>query len=130
MSFRGFHESFEAYRAERITPGAERYATTQYRVAAGRVDRDQHRAYLIALATYEEGSLEDPEGGPYTRATALEALGELAVGPLVERVGEPAIFRFFEDPGRDWRAWHEPFETTFGLTAEAFTRSSRRTGRD
>ena len=100
--------------------GAERYATTEYRVAAGRVDRDQHHAYLIALAKYDEGSLEDPAGGPYTRATVLEALGELAVGLLVERVGEPAIFRFFEDPGRDWRAWHELFETTFGLTAEAF----------
>ncbi len=78
--------------------GAERYATREYRIAAGRLDRDRRQAVLIAVVKYEQGSLQDGEDSSRTTGSVPQWLGELAVELLAERVGEPTVFRYFQDP--------------------------------
>ena len=100
--------------------GAERYATREYRIAAGRLDRDRHQAVLIAVVKYEEGSLQDGEDSSRTTGSVPQWLGELAVELLAERVGEPTVFRYFQDPIPSEDIWRERFEATFGVTVDAF----------
>ena len=100
--------------------GAERYATREYQIAAGRLDRARHQAVLIAVVKYEAGSLQDGEDSSRTTGSVAQWLGELAAELLAERAGEPAVFRYFQDPIPTEDIWRERFEAAFGITVDAF----------
>ena len=72
------------------------------------------------MVKYEQGSLQDGEDSSRATGSVPQWLGELAVELLAERVGEPTVFRYFQDPIPSEDIWRERFKATFGLTADAF----------
>ncbi len=112
----GFSFSTSSSRAPAwASEGLVKYAAAAYRAAAGRLDIAEYRGREVNVARVTRESLRDQAS--YSGPTP--SLSYLAVDWLVERAGEPAVFKYYRVlPSATSAA--AAFESAFGLTLDEF----------